>query len=410
MNKSIFYTLFCVIIIDALGMALPFPVLGPLLVSVHSPMLAANTSLQAREVLYSLVMASFVFGMFIGCPILGDLSDHIGRKKGIVLCLLGVALGGVISALGVIIHSVALLIFGRFFAGFASGSQPIAQAAIIDISTPEDRTINLSRIVLAITLGIIVGPIIGGFSGNSYFINHFGFSLAFWLSAAFALANAFAVYRIFQDTGAKRESGSISFFRSFLSFLAAFKNSSVAFLSLGFLLYEVAWSLYFAGIALFLFNIYHYSAMNLGLFTAFIGVGASLGMTSGIRVIMRYFKKDKESLVLSLILMAIFFFFVAFSASVLAQWICGFFLGLFVSVAYTNFLSLYSLHASETHQGWIMGVATSVGTFAWVVTNIFSGQLAYIAVRLPFWLATVATVLALLMFWIYNRKPLKKIM
>src|SRR3989339_631605 len=114
MNKSAFYTLFCVIIIDALGMALPFPVLSALIVSVHSPLLATAVSMHAREMLYSVVMTSFVLGMFIGCPILGDLSDHIGRKKGIILCLLGVALGGVISALGVIIHSASMLIFGRF--------------------------------------------------------------------------------------------------------------------------------------------------------------------------------------------------------------------------------------------------------------------------------------------------------
>lgn len=87
MNKSIFYTLFCVIIIDALGMALPFPVMGALIVSVPSPLLAASVSAHVLAILYSLVISSFVLGMFIGCPILGDLSDRIGRKKGIVLCL-----------------------------------------------------------------------------------------------------------------------------------------------------------------------------------------------------------------------------------------------------------------------------------------------------------------------------------
>ena len=380
-----------------------------LIVSVHSPLLATAVSMHAREMLYSVVMTSFVLGMFIGCPILGDLSDHIGRKKGIILCLLGVALGGVISALGVIIHSASMLIFGRFFSGFASGSQPIAQAAIIDVSSEADRTINLSRIVLAITLGIIVGPIIGGLSANAYFSGHFGLSLAFWLSAVFALLNAFAVYKIFQDTPAKREASPISFFKSFFSFLAAFKNSSIVFLSLSFLVYEMAWSLYFGGIALFLFNVHHYSAMELGLFTSFLGLGASLGMTSGIRVIMHYFKQDKESLVFSLVIMTILLFCVAVVGSAVAQWICTFFLGLFVSVAYTNLLSMYSRHASETHQGWIMGVATSVGTFAWVVTNSFSGELAFIDLRLPFWLAAFATIASLLSFWIYNKRPIEQL-
>lgn len=408
-NKSIFITLFCVIVIDAMGMMLPLPVMGALVLSTHSPLLSSTLSLHAREILYGFVMASFILGMFIGSPILGDISDHIGRKKGLLICLLGVAVGSAISAVGVLVHSMSMLIFGRFFAGFASGSQSIAQAAIIDISTEETRTINLSRIVLAITLGIIVGPLLGGLTGNNYFLTHYGLSLPFWACGVIALVNANVLYKIYQENFTKIDRGPISYFRGFISFIQAFRYKSVALLSLCFIAIELAWCLYFNDSGLFMLNQFHYSALQLGLFFAFMGVGSSIGMTIGIKLIMRYLKTDQNALLFSIVGMAVSLMYVAITSTIVGQWIGCFFTALFVSVTYTTILSLYSRHASETHQGWMMGVAASVATFAWVVMSSFSGELAYINLRAPFWIGAISTLLSAFILMAYNKMPVQQI-
>jgi len=110
--------------------------------------------------------------MFVGAPILGDLSDQIGRKKVLLICLLGTACGFFICAIGIKYAIVSVLIVGRGLGGLMAGCMPIAQAAIIDISTPENKLKNISSITLALCLGFAIGPMVGG-----YFSNHRCFSL-----------------------------------------------------------------------------------------------------------------------------------------------------------------------------------------------------------------------------------------
>ncbi|AML48313.1 hypothetical protein AYM02_02945 [Coxiella burnetii] len=88
-------------------------------------------------------------------------------KKGAVGCLIGSFLGYLLSAFAVGIHSLTFLILGRVIAGFTAGSQPIAQAAIVDVSSEAHKARNIGLILLAISLGFIIGPIIGGVLSDS---------------------------------------------------------------------------------------------------------------------------------------------------------------------------------------------------------------------------------------------------
>ncbi|ATN85195.1 hypothetical protein AYO29_01045 [Coxiella burnetii str. Schperling] len=100
---------------------------------------------------------------FFGAAILGDLSDTVGRKKALLVCLIGSFLGYLLSAFAVGIHSLTFLILGRVIAGFTAGSQPIAQAAIVDVSSEAHKARNIGLILLAISLGLSSGPSLGVF-------------------------------------------------------------------------------------------------------------------------------------------------------------------------------------------------------------------------------------------------------
>lgn len=138
-SKSLtLFPLFLVLVIETMGMGIILPVLGPLFIDKAGTIIDPAMNLAWRQFLYGLTLGIFSIAMLFGAPILGDMSDRLGRKKTIVLSLLGSAIGLSISAVGIDLNSFLLLIFGRFFAGFFAGSQPIAQAAIADISTAED--------------------------------------------------------------------------------------------------------------------------------------------------------------------------------------------------------------------------------------------------------------------------------
>lgn len=131
--------LLLVIAIDSMGFGFVFPVLTPMFLQGHSSILPIGTSPLMHDFLYGLVVAVYPFCMFFGAPILGDLSDHWGRKKVLFICLLGTGVGYLLSGIGVSTNHFSLLILGRIVDGLTACSLTMAQAAIADVSTNERR-------------------------------------------------------------------------------------------------------------------------------------------------------------------------------------------------------------------------------------------------------------------------------
>ena len=77
--------------------------------------------------------------------------------------MLGNFVGFLISGLAISLHSFTWLLIGRSVAGANGRSLPIAQAAMIDISSDAQKASRLGLVVLANVLGFVVGPVIGGF-------------------------------------------------------------------------------------------------------------------------------------------------------------------------------------------------------------------------------------------------------
>lgn len=158
-----FLGLFLVLFIDGMGQGILFPILIRDLTNPESVVLTASQSMVFRNSLYGIVLGVFFFCWFIGAPILGDLSDYVGRRGALMICLWGTLIGYVFSSFAFIVHIVLLLIIGRIIDGITAGDQPIAQAAAVDVSEEKTKTKNIGYVLLFLTLGIVCGPLIGGF-------------------------------------------------------------------------------------------------------------------------------------------------------------------------------------------------------------------------------------------------------
>ncbi len=55
--------------------------------------MVAPYSVGMRDTLMSLAFSLFPIGAFFGCSLLGDLSDAFGRRKTLVVCMAGLAVG-----------------------------------------------------------------------------------------------------------------------------------------------------------------------------------------------------------------------------------------------------------------------------------------------------------------------------
>lgn len=167
MNKALIVIL-ATVALDAIGAGLIFPILPDLLAEV--------TGGGDIGMLYGTMLAVFAVMQFVFSPVLGVLSDRFGRRPVLLLSLAGTFLDYLVMALSPLGW---VLVVGRALAGITSANMAVASAYITDITPPDQRAARFGSIGAIMSLGFIVGPVIGGFAG------------AWWLRAPFLLAALF---------------------------------------------------------------------------------------------------------------------------------------------------------------------------------------------------------------------------
>ncbi|KTC78239.1 MFS transporter [Legionella brunensis] len=384
--------LFLVLFIDGMGLGLLFPILNTILVEPDSGFLSASTSLGLRDFYYGLTIGIFMICWFFGAAILGDLSDNVGRKKSLMICLIGSFLGYSLSAIAILLHSFWLLILGRIIAGFTSGSQPIAQAAIVDVSTEEYKARNIGLILLAVSLGFVFGPIFGGLLSDSHLVSWFGFQTPLYFAAFLSLINALLLQWSFAETFTKaHDKINIKWHHAINIFISAFKHPSIEKYSLVLLVMIFGWSNYFSFISLYLFQTYHYSALENSFFLAVMGLGFSIGCGYIVNYCTKRYPYD-SIVIVGLLLTAANVFLTLVIPVQWVAWVATLLIGMSLSVAYSVLLTIFSNQVSENEQGWVMGVTGSIMALCFGLTSIFTGVIAHVGAVLPMLLATLGLV------------------
>lgn len=145
------------IFVDAIGFGIIMPVLPQLVMEVADQPLDAAISIGAW-IGFAMALASF-----FAAPVLGNLSDAYGRRRVLLIALGGLALDYVLLT---VVQTLPLLFIARIISGVVGGSYAAAQAAIADITAPEERARNFGFVGAAFGVGFIAGPVIGGLLGE----------------------------------------------------------------------------------------------------------------------------------------------------------------------------------------------------------------------------------------------------
>ncbi len=140
--------LFGVILLDLIGFGIVIPIL-PFL----SPQLGAG------KFDIALIIVSYAICSGLCGPFWGKLSDRIGRKPVIMICLAGGALAYVMLGLA---SELWMVYVARAFAGLMAGNIGVASAMMADLTTPETRARGMGLIGAAFGLGLVMGPLLGG--------------------------------------------------------------------------------------------------------------------------------------------------------------------------------------------------------------------------------------------------------
>ncbi|MBY0222191.1 MFS transporter [Sporosarcina aquimarina] len=111
------------------------------------------------------LLTIYALSSFFTAPLWGSLSDRTGRKKLIMIGLLGFSASFFLFA--VFMHHLPLLYVSRIIGGIFSGALYTAVTGFVaDLTTEENRNKYMGLLGMSIGLGFIFGPAIGGILGD----------------------------------------------------------------------------------------------------------------------------------------------------------------------------------------------------------------------------------------------------
>ena len=142
-------TLLLVVFIDFVGIGALIPILPYTVID----------ELGYSETVMTALLACFSLAMFIGNPLLGRLSDKIGRKPVLMGSLAVATIAHFAFAFS---EHILLMFISRIIAGLAAGNIGVIQALIADNTAPEERAKFMGLLGASIGAGFVFGPALGG--------------------------------------------------------------------------------------------------------------------------------------------------------------------------------------------------------------------------------------------------------
>jgi DHA1 family tetracycline resistance protein-like MFS transporter len=163
------------ILLDVLAIGIAIPVLPPLVQSLRQ-----GNAADAAEAL-ALFGSLFAAMTFLGSPFLGVLSDSVGRRPVLLVCL--AALGFDYLVMG-FAPTLGWLLVGRLVSGLAGATGVVANAYIADTLPPDARAGAYAWGGAVWGLGFVLGPAAGGWLGQ------YDLRAPFWCAAALTVFGA----------------------------------------------------------------------------------------------------------------------------------------------------------------------------------------------------------------------------
>jgi DHA1 family tetracycline resistance protein-like MFS transporter len=396
-NSSSFCSIapfFIIIILDAMSFGMVTPVLAPLVAQSTSSILGTGLSDLSRHIIYGLIQTSSFLCFMIGAPILGYLSDRLGRRKVLIYCLCGSFLGLCAYAYSFTTNNLLMLFVARIVVGLVSGNQAIAQSAIADISPRgASKAINIGLIAVAMTIGLVAGPLLGGVLSDPTVYAKFTNATPFYVGIVFSLFNLVILLLFLRETNTDlNPTHQLRYF--WREFRALVFQVNIRWLILTFFLFELGWTLYFQSLALVLVQDFDLKNKSIGLFSSYIGLMLSLGLFYGVRVLVKRVSLQKiimPSLVMGAISLLLGFVF----NSLWLQFVIAIPVTLTVAFCYAILITLISDQTSKSQQGLMMGTTDCFIALAFTITSLLGAWLAVYNAVIPeliaalFWLAAI---------------------
>ncbi|WP_285766842.1 MFS transporter [Peribacillus sp. SI8-4] len=341
-----------------------------------------------------LMIAIFAGAQLIFSPIAGKWTDLYGRRKMIIYGLVGLTLSMFVFYA---VNSIWLLYFSRVIGGIGAALLiPAIFAYVADITTFDQRAKGNSLVSAAMSLGIVIGPGIGGFLAD------FGLKFPFLISALVSLsAVVFSIFVLKESKSAQAapapESNDSMVRKIALSVKMPFFIPLIITLvmSFGLMAYESV-------IGLYLDNQFDSSPKDIaGMVTATGIVSVIVQLFVVDRLVRRFGEVNVLNIFISVA--AIGFLLSLFASSYLTFFLISLIIFLSTSILRPVLNTLISKMAGN-EQGFAMGMNNAYMSIGNVLGPTLAGLMYDIHITYPFMLGLFLLIITLLITMAWNKR------
>ena len=380
--------LFLIVFSNLLGFGIIIPLL---------PYYAENFGANPNEV--TLLMASYSLMQLIFSPILGKISDIYGRKKILILCLIGSAASYLVLYFAT---SFILVLFARSIAGLFASTTAIANAYVTETTSSANRSKGMGLIGAAFGLGFVFGPAIGGYFGGEE-INNINYKTPFLISIVVAVISCcFAYFILTEPKKRNKQFVSINFLNSFRDLINLFKIPAILFLIIISFLVTFSFAGFETTFALWTERAMNWASMQTGFAFTFTALLAALVQGVFIGKLTKIFGEIKI-LATSSFLMLMGLFFITLSVENLYYLIFSLaILGISIGLGNPTINSLFSKNLNKNIIGLSFGTIQSVGSLARILSPLVAGNLFYFfGINSPYNLGAFLMLISLIIFFYF---------
>ena len=382
------HALFLIVFSNLLGFGIIIPLL---------PYYAENFGANPNEV--TLLMASYSLMQLIFSPILGRISDIYGRKKILILCLIGSAISYFLLYFAT---SFGLVLFARSIAGLFASTTAIANAYVTETTSSANRSKGMGLIGAAFGLGLVFGPVIGGYFGGGD-IDNINYKMPFIFAIIVAIISfVLAHFILIEPKKRNKQFISINFLDSFKDLINLFKIPALLFLITVSFLVTFSFAGFETTFALWTERAMSWASKQTGFAFTFTALLAALVQGVFIGKLTKSFGEIKL-LITSCFLMLIGLFFITLSIQNLFYLTFSLgILGISVGLGNPSLNSFLSKNLSKNIIGASFGVIQSVGSLARILSPLVAGNLFYFfGINSPYNFGAFLMFICLLIFFYY---------
>ncbi len=350
-----------IVAVDVLGLTLVIPLL---------PFYAERFG--ASPFVVGMLVSAYALAQLVSGPLLGSLSDRVGRRPVLIVSQIGTLLGFIILARAEVLWVIFL---SRLIDGFTAGNLSVAQAYMADVTKVEDRAKSFAVIGIAFGVGFLLGPAISGY------LSQFGFTVPIYaaagLSAVSILGTVFFLKEPPRHVSAAEER-KLGLFQIF-AYRKDFQNPKIATTLYQFCAFFMAFSIFIAGFALFAERRFTWEGAPFGprevgyafAYTGLLGIFIQGGLVA--RLVKKY--GEEKTVLWGFCSAAVGYTLLAFAGNI--PW-------LVVSATFSSFGSgvlrpaltaLVSRESAPHEQGRMMGLIQAINSVASIIGPLCAGLL-----------------------------------